>query len=110
MKIYEHPDFYLPNLYTFQNMNTNLASFHGLRFRVTPEAEGKDPPHQLTAETWLGEYCLEKSTITASASFPCDEEGYRQVLDWLDEQYNLQIGIPLRLRNPDNPLELLEDG
>ncbi len=85
--IAEHPDFYLPNLATFQNDNGFLGSFHGLRFRVKPNL-GKDGSQPaLHALVWHGLLCLELSQVVAEQSFPLTEEGHAQVLVWLDDQY-----------------------
>ena len=54
MTLRESPQFYLPNLYTFQNGNTFLGSFRGLRFRVKPgeAGEGEEKTQTLEARVW----------------------------------------------------------
>ena len=88
MNIRESHNFFLPNLLTFTNGNTYLGSFQGLRFRVKPT---KDESEQdiLACLCWYGEYCLEESEIAAEASFPLDEAGREQVIDWLQQQYEI---------------------
>lgn len=85
----DHPSFYLPNLYTFQNKNTFLGSFQGLRFRVRPgtEGEGDTARPVLEALVWYGQNCLELSQVEAQASFPLTEEGRNAAIQWLEEQY-----------------------
>lgn len=86
--ISEHSDFYLPNLATFQNDNAWLGSFHGLRFRVKPNFGGEENTSPtLEALVWYGELCLELSQVEAEAVFPMDENGYAELLKWLDEQF-----------------------
>lgn len=81
------PQFYLPNLYTFQNKNTFYGSLNQLRFRVAyQEAEETGTP-QLHACTWTGEYCLAESEVEAEAVFPLDPDGYQALLVWLDNAY-----------------------
>ena len=81
--------FYLPNLYTFQNGNTFIGSFQGLRFRVKPgkEGEGEAERPVLSALVWYGEYCLERSEVQAEAGFPLTEEGRDALLDWLEAEF-----------------------
>lgn len=81
-----HPHFYLPNLYTFQNKNTFYGSLDELRFRVAYQ-EDEEAGKQLHVCTWPGPYCLAESEVTAEAVFPLDEEGYQEVLAWLDAAY-----------------------
>lgn len=89
--ITEHPDFYVPNLYTFQNGNAYLGSFHGLRFRLKPGKRGEEGAEESVIEAlvWYGVYCLELSEIEAEAVFPLTEEGHAAALHWLDEQHRI---------------------
>jgi hypothetical protein len=93
--ISDHHDFYVPNLATFQNNNTYLGSFHGLRFKLTPSKrqveggeEGQEEP-TLEALVWYGIFCLEKSQVVDEAVFPQTQEGYDQMIAWLDEQHQI---------------------
>lgn len=98
--ITEDSFFYLPNLYTFQNGNAFFGSFRGLRFLVKPVDNEKDGVKKLDKDckkvfdccTWYGEFCLEESEVVDTALFPLDEEGYPQVVEWLDAQYHKMTG------------------
>lgn len=81
--------FYLPNLYTFQNGNTFIGSFQGLRFRVKPgkAGEGDEERPILSALVWYGAYCLEQSEVQAEADFTLTEEGRDALLDWLEAEF-----------------------
>ncbi len=81
--------FYLPNLYTFQNGNTFIGSFQGLRFQIKPgkTGEGEEERPILSALVWYGEYCLELSEVQAEAAFPLTEEGREALLDWLEAEF-----------------------
>lgn len=81
-----HPQFYLPNLYTFQNKNSFYGSLDALRFRVAYQ-EDDEAGKQLHVCTWPGPYCLAESEISAEAVFPLTETGYQAVLEWLDAAY-----------------------
>lgn len=80
--------FYLPNLYTFQNKNTFYGSLDELRFRVQPQIGSEDAEDTLTACVWTGPYALEESEPFAEISFPLDQDGYGQLLDWLETAYH----------------------
>lgn len=87
----ESNGFYLPNLHTFQNENVFYGSFQGLRFRVQStkrKPEGAEEEQWgMAVLSWYGEFCLEESEVVAEDWFPMTEEGYQQVLDWLEGQY-----------------------
>jgi hypothetical protein len=87
--ISEHSDFYVPNLYTFQNGNTYFGSFHGLRFRLSPGKRGEEGSEEsvLEAVTWYGLFCFELSEVVDEGVFPMSEEGHGEMLRWLDDQY-----------------------
>lgn len=84
--IAEDSRFYLPNLYTFQNGNGFYGSYRGLRFYIVPEE--REEEKVFACQVWYGEFCLAESQVVDTAEFPLDEEGYHQVLAWLDAQYN----------------------
>ncbi len=88
-----HPHFYLPNLSTFQNKNTFYGSLDELRFRVAYQ-EDEEAGKQFHVCTWPGPYCLAESEVTAEAVFPLDEEGYQEVLAWLEAAAYPQAYIP----------------
>ncbi len=100
--ICEHSDFYVPNLATFLNDNAYLGSFHGLRFRLKPAArgEGEQKEQVIEALVWYGIYCLELSQVVAEASFPMTEEGYADMLAWLDGQYRIMVEEEARQGRP----------
>jgi hypothetical protein len=91
--IYQHSDFYVPNLATFQNNNAYLGSFHGLRFRLKPGKRETEEGEEQTIEAlvWYGLLCLEKSEVVSETVFPMTEEGYAAMLDWLDEQHQIMV-------------------
>lgn len=86
----EDEKFYLPNLYQFRNDNVFYGSYRGLRFRVKSQKtqeEGQETQWGMETLCWYGEYCLEESEVAERGWFPMSEEGYEQVLDWLESQY-----------------------
>lgn len=93
--IYEDERFYLPNLYTLQNGNNFYGSYRGLRFCVKSAPEKGDDGEiagTVTTLVWYGEKCLEESEVVEEAVFPLSEDGYQQVLSWLDQQYHVMQG------------------
>ena len=84
--------FYLPNLYTFQNKNTFYGSLDELRFRVQPRVGEEDQEDALMVCTWTGEYCLAESDILDEASFP---------LDWLEQAYHQVHRVPSPAEDPE---------
>jgi hypothetical protein len=89
--ISEHSDFYVPNLATFQNDNAYLGSFHGLRFRLKPSKRETEDGEERTIEAlvWYGLLCLEKSEVVSETVFPMTDDGYAEMLVWLDEQHQI---------------------
>lgn len=86
--------FYLPNLYTFQNKNDFFGSLDELRFRVHPRVGEEEQEDALTVCTWTGEFCLAESEILDQAAFPLDQAGYQQLLAWLEQAYHQVHPVP----------------
>lgn len=78
----ELPEIYIPNYMSFNNENTFLGSYQGLRFKLVPDvtdAENK----VIHAEYWYGPLCYEKSTMDGNQDFPLTEEGIADMTEWL---------------------------
>lgn len=77
-------EIYVPNCTTFLNNNIYLGSFHGLRFKLTPDVE--DDKNMLLAEIWHTPLCYELSEMEETAEFPITPEGLEAVTAWLLER------------------------
>lgn len=71
------------------------GSFRGLRYRIAmkeqkmPEDEaGQKPERFFSASAWKEPFAYEHTPAEEieEREFPFDEEGYRQVLEWLNEK------------------------
>ena len=74
-------DIYVPNYMSFHNDNTFLGSYHGLRFKLTPDVAAME----ILAEYWYGPLCYENSDMDGTQTFPLSEEGIREMTRWLVE-------------------------
>lgn len=75
----ETPDIYVPNLMSFQNENTFIGSYQGLRFKLTPDVEAMT----IHAEYWHGSLCYELSQMDGDETFPMTQEDIDKMTDWL---------------------------
>ncbi len=53
-------------------------------FRLTPK-------EKLTAQTWYGINCFEKSELVSEAEFDLTREGYHAACGWIEEQTELWL-------------------
>ena len=67
----DNPDLYVPNLMSFQNDNVFLGSFHGLRFKLSPNLG----ENNIRCEYWYGPLCYEKSTMDGDETYELSVEG-----------------------------------
>ncbi len=80
---------YVPVLHFFENGNSFTGSWKELRFLLPPSEE------EISAQIWRGPYCMEKSTIEQTRSFPLTQEGRTEMTEWLNslrEVYGVRSG------------------
>ncbi len=77
--------FDIPAVFYFEVGNTHTGSRGSLRYRVKP-GDGK-----LLTEAWHEDVCYEiakeRGIITAAGEFPVSEEGFQQMLAFLQGEY-----------------------
>ena len=78
--------FDIPKLFYFQSKNTHTGSRGRLRYIVVP-ADG-----QLNISVWRQDLCYEivrdRGEIEGEAQFPISEEGFEQMLTYLQTEYD----------------------
>lgn len=75
--------FDIPKLFYFEAGNVHTGSRKHLRYRVDPA------DNQLKIEVWRKDLCYElvQGGIEAEATVPLTEEGFQQMLDFLQAEY-----------------------
>lgn len=81
--------FDIPKTFYFQSGNTHTGSRKHLRYRVEP-ADG-----ELRTAVWRQDLCyeiaLERGLIEAEAAFPLSDEGFEQMLEFLQSEYDKPV-------------------
>lgn len=81
--------FDIPKVFYFEVGNTHSGSRKHLRYRVEP-SEG-----MLHISVWRHDLCFEiaeeRGMIEGTAEYPVSEEGFQQMLDYLQEEYDKPI-------------------
>lgn len=78
-KIPEFEYFEMGGKYSGCKRGANLDDFN---FRFTPK-------EKLTAQTWYGVNCFDKSELVAEAEFEITRDGYHAACDWVEEQFKI---------------------
>lgn len=74
-------DFDIPRPFYFQSGNTFTGSRKNLNYKIVP----KDDIFHVSV--WHGFICSELAEIQDSAEFPISEEGFQNMLQWLETCY-----------------------
>lgn len=74
-------NFDIPRVFYFKSQNIFTGSRKELNFRIVPNDE------TLEVCTWHGFICHDLAEIEQQQTFPLSDEGYEQMLSWLEEQY-----------------------
>lgn len=73
-------DFDIPRLYYFQSGNVFTGSRGNFNFRI-------DPAETMSVRTWQGFLCSDLAETEQENSFPITEEGFADMLTWMQEIY-----------------------
>ena len=73
--------FEIPRKFYFEAGNPSIGSSNTFNYRIAPEED------KLKACVWYGMLCFELCEIAAEKEFPGDTDGYKELIYWLDEQY-----------------------
>ena len=82
--------FDIPAVFYFEAGNIHTGSRGHLRYRVQPNKEGV-----MTVEVWREDICYElaksREIIGAAAEFPVSAEGFQQMLDFLQAEFEKPV-------------------
>lgn len=77
--------FDLRNLYYYQSGNIFTGSLNGFNYKIIPDKEN------ITALIWHGNLCSELAEIEQQKEFRLDENGFKDMINWLEEEYKEQV-------------------
>jgi hypothetical protein len=72
--------FDIPKLYYFESRNTFTGSRGDFNFKIVPS-------DTLQVTVWHGFLCSELAQVEAENHFPLTEDGFAEMLRWLEEAY-----------------------
>lgn len=73
--------FDLRNFYFYSCGNKFSGSLNGFNYRIDPA------DNALKVITWHGMLCSRKAEIESRSEFPLTEEGFEQMVQWLEAEY-----------------------
>ncbi len=76
--------FDLRNLYYYQSGNIFTGSLNGFNYKLIPDKEN------ITALIWHGNLCSELAEIEQQKEFKLDENGFKEMINWLEDEYKKQ--------------------
>lgn len=68
----------------YKNKNTFTGSCDAFRYRIQPKDE------LFLVSIWKQDVCYEQAEEVQTVEFPLSEEGFSQVAEWLERQYQKQ--------------------
>ncbi len=73
--------FDLRNFYFYQSGNSFTGSLGSFSYKIVPQKE------TISAVTWHGMLCSELAEIENECEFPLTEDGFKQMIKWLEDIY-----------------------
>lgn len=79
--------FEIPKYFLFSEGGIYSGSLdsRGFNYKVIP-VRPKEEEHELKAYVWSGRQCIDKAENVTEKHFPLTEEGYREMLSWLESE------------------------
>lgn len=74
--------FDLRNFYFYKSGNTFTGSLKGFNYKIEPSSD------KLMAMTWHGKLCSELAEFENENEFPFTQEGFDEMIQWLEGLYN----------------------
>ncbi len=75
--------FEIPKYFYFEVKNSSSGSINTFNYLITPTDES------LHVKIWYGLLCSELSEAAAEEDFEKSQEGYRRMVYWVDEQFEV---------------------
>ncbi len=76
--------FDMRNLYYYQCGNIFTGSLNGFNYKIIPDKE------EATVQIWHGNLCSELAEIEQEKTFKLDDEGFKELVNWLEDEYKKQ--------------------
>ncbi len=73
--------FDLRRLYYYESGNIFTGSLNNFNYKITPDKD------EITAEIWHGTLCSELAEIELKKKFKLDEDGFSEMIKWLENEY-----------------------
>ncbi len=73
--------FDMRNLYYYQCGNIFTGSLNGFNYKIVPDKE------QATVQIWHGNLCSDLAKIEQEKTFRLDDEGFKELVIWLENEY-----------------------
>lgn len=86
--------FNIPKYFYFQAMNSTVGGRNTFNYRIDPfEKENDDgtKEQRLRIRTWFGMLCSDLAEFNAENEFEHTFDGYKEMIYWLDEEYDVYI-------------------
>lgn len=77
--------FDLRNFYYYKCRNIFSGSLNNFNYKIIPKE------NELTVLIWHGMLCSELAEIEIEKNFPLDEDGFANMIQWLENEYKKQI-------------------
>lgn len=82
MSTYDSKIFDLRNFYFYQSGNTFTGSLNGFNYKIIPDSD------KLKVLTWHGMLCSELAEIERENDFPMTQDGFDEMIKWLEDTYS----------------------
>lgn len=83
--------FDIPKFFYFEAKNSTVGGRNSFNYQIAPievEVSEEKKEKRFKIKVWYGELCSELAEIVAENDFLLDNDGYKAMIYWLDDEYD----------------------
>lgn len=83
--------FEIPKFFYFEAKNSTVGGRNTFNYKIDPvevAVSDEQKEKRFSVKIWYGALCSELAEIVSESEFPLNDDGYKDMIYWIDEEYD----------------------